>query len=68
MRRLLLLAALAIATVPISVAIGCFDAGPAGAGSSQQRARQVEEHFAIQFCYGQYRNQNDVLRCLAQAL
>jgi hypothetical protein len=54
--------------VPISIAIGCFDAGPAGADSSQERTRQVEEHFAIQFCYAQYRNQNDVLRCLAQAL
>jgi hypothetical protein len=68
MRRILLLAALTAATVPISIAAGCFDGGPAAGNSSPQLARQVEERFAIQFCYGQYRSQDDILRCLARTM
>jgi hypothetical protein len=68
MRRMLLLAALTVATVPISIAVGCFDGSPGNGSSSPQLARQVEERFAIRFCYGQYRSQDDILRCLAQAM
>jgi hypothetical protein len=68
MTRRLLFAALALATVPISIAAGCFDARPAMEQASAPDTRHVEEHFAIRFCYGQYRSQDDVTRCLAQAM
>lgn len=68
MRRILLLAVLAAVTVPMSIAAGCFDAGSASRETNPQLARQIEQRFAIGFCYGQYRSQTDVLRCLAQAL
>jgi hypothetical protein len=63
----MLFAALAAIALPISMAAGCFDAG-AGESPSPALARQVEERFAIQFCYAQYRSQSDVLRCLAQSM
>jgi hypothetical protein len=36
--------------------------------ASAPTARHVEERFAIRFCYGQYRSQDDVTRCLAQTM
>jgi hypothetical protein len=64
----MLLAALAIVAIPISMSAGCFESGAGTAAPSSPLARQVEERFAIQFCYAQYRSQSDVLRCLAQSM
>jgi|SwirhisoilCB1_FD_contig_31_7479007_length_311_multi_3_in_0_out_0_1 hypothetical protein len=69
MTRTLLITALALATVPMSIATGCFDSRPVTEQqASAPTARHVEERFAIRFCYGQYRSQDDVTRCLAQAM
>jgi hypothetical protein len=51
---------LASASVPL-LAATCTPAPSAGPGRAA-----VEQRFALSFCYGQYRSQDDVTRCLAR--
>jgi hypothetical protein len=68
MTRLMLFGAVAITAVPVAIAGGCFETAPATDASAPQLRKEVEERFAIRHCYGLYRYQEDIVRCLARAM
>jgi hypothetical protein len=68
MQHTLPLAALTVMTIPAAIAAGCFDTTPKIKPVVPEVRRQVEEQIAIRICYGQYRSQADILRCLSRAL